>query len=685
MALERITSIFENDNEGIYKILFGPGVDDIFINPKLVVLKFEEAFFEELHRQGFDRIVFYSPHRSVFFFDTQSEELSRPGSGFEHGYHPNLTQGPLEDLQLFRPIQSTDSYQAARGMGDVFAVRMLDTILRDISNLRSAVVILQSESSLHFFEDQRTLAGLIGEWTRLPSSNPNRCYFIFSAENFIDLTEVSGNLPVPELRNAIIRNSKNTYIENSIFRINTPDVNEIQNLIRYCKKQFQYQINEQDLEILSRRMASENQKCRYWQNKLSQIQMFDLTTSRRERWFEANLDLKSVWDRLDELTGLEQVKIRVRELVAWLQLILNRQLENPQEVEFPSLHMVFSGGPGTGKTTIARMIGEIFYEIGYLRRGHLVETNAADLIAEHVGGTAIKTNLVIDSAMDGVLFIDEAYALTEMERGGFGMEAIESILMRMENDRQRFVVIAAGYPEKMDRFRKSNPGLERRFPVENVLFFEDFSVDQLNNILVGMLDKKNLVVSESIKKNLFDLVTEIWRLRDENFGNAGEIRNLVEGLDRRHASRVALNNLDVNEPLNIDDVPISYRHLLPQRTEDPSEYLKELENLVGLEDVKAYLRKLIFRLEYENLRYEANPKARFRPKLQHMVFRGNPGTGKTTIARLIGRLYKALGLLRRGHCVEVTRVDLVAGYVGQTAEKTFTEGKGSFRWGIVYR
>ena len=679
MAIERITSIFKTGQGGNFKILYGPGVDDIYVNQKLVELKFEEALFEEIRRQGYDRIVFYSPHRSVFFFDAQSESLSRPGldpGSDEQSFPRTLKPGPLEELKLFQPAQPNENANQRRGMGDVFAVRMLDTILRDESSIRSAVIILQSETSLRYFEDQRTMAGLVGEWTRLPSSNINLCFFVFSVEETSFLLEIAGQLPVPELRNAILQDVGTNGTALNIHRIPTPDKIELQNLLLRHQQRFPIQIQSQDLDTLLKRMEMENHKNRYWEDKLLEVRTFDLQTSRQMGWFIANtFSDRSVWERLDSLTGLDSVKYRVRELADWLQVLQHRQQDGIDQGEYPGLHMIFSGNPGTGKTTVARMFAEILYEIGYLKRGHLVEARASDLIAEHIGGTAVKTNAIIDTAMDGVLFIDEAYALSEDERGGFGLEALEILLQRMENDRHRFVVIAAGYPEKMNRFRKANPGLERRFPEENLLYFDDFSSEELIKILSDMLERRNIKVSDLFRPALVDLVHEIWKRRDENFGNAGEIRNLVEALDRRRASRIAAQELDPQAPLVAQDVPPAYQHLLPRKMPQPELLLTELDELVGLSEVKDFLRKLVLRLEYENLRYKTNTGSLNRPRQQHMVFHGNPGTGKTTVARLVGRLYHAMGLLRRGHCVEVTRVDLVAGYVGQTAQKTMDKVK----------
>jgi SpoVK/Ycf46/Vps4 family AAA+-type ATPase len=681
MSIKRVASIFSNSPGERFKILYGPGVDDIFYSKKIIELKFEEALYEELIRQGFDRIVFFSPHRSIFFFDSQSELLSLPDHNHQIINHKSrssdnvkqLYAGPLNDIKIFKTSLSKDiTFQG--GISDPFAVRVLDKIIREEGNVRSAIIILQAETTFRYFEDQRTFAGLVGDWTKLPSSNHNVCFFVFSVENYEHLIDVAGTIPIPELRNPILKMESDFNKLPHINFITTPDEQEIHSLVEHYHRISQIKIELNDFEILCHRMAAEKHKNRYWLALLEEIPVFDLATSREKAWFSAHLDSDiNVWQKLDQLVGLEQVKNRIRELTNWLNILQQRKQNGNGKVEFPSLHMIFSGNPGTGKTTVARLFGEILFEIGLLQRGHLIEARSSDLIADHIGGTALKTNRIIDRALDGVLFIDEAYMLSDEGIHGFGQEAIDTILARMENDRSRLVIICAGYPDLMDQFRRSNPGLERRFPQENIIFFDDFNKEQLEMIFDQLISEKGLSTSHSFHQTIIYLISELYARRDKNFGNAGEIRNLVESLDRLRASRIALTGIDQSHPLELEDIPPSYSHLLPQKKLNHEQIFLELDALVGLQEVKNYIQNMVYRLEFDSLRYASNNQNSSRPKLQHMVFLGNPGTGKTTVARLVGNIYQSLGLLRRGHCIEVTRVDLVAGYVGQTAQKTMVK------------
>jgi len=252
---------------------------------------------------------------------------------------------------------------------------------------------------------------------------------------------------------------------------------------------------------------------------------------------EPERSLEECLGELNRLVGLDSIKKEVEKLVSYITIRKARE-EHSLRVLGMSLHMVFAGNPGTGKTTVGRIVGRIFKALGVLEKGHLVETDRLGLVGQFVGHTAKKTDEVVRSALDGVLFIDEAYALLGGGENDFGQEAIDTLVKRMEDYRERLVVIVAGYPDEMDEFIESNPGLHSRF---NLHFdFEDYSGEQLLGIMRILCEKNQYQLAADAEVYLARLLADQVEAAGQGFGNGRHVRNLFESAVRAQAVRLAM-------------------------------------------------------------------------------------------------------------------------------------------------
>jgi SpoVK/Ycf46/Vps4 family AAA+-type ATPase len=381
---------------------------------------------------------------------------------------------------------------------------------------------------------------------------------------------------------------------------------------------------------------------------------------------------------LDSMIGLAAVKEQVRSIAASIEAARRRALAGYQ-TEKPMRHFVFVGPPGTGKTAVARVIAKIFYAFGLLETPAVTEAHRADLIGEYLGATAIKTNELIDSALGGVLFIDEAYGLVNEGDGQsdrFGQEAVQALLKRAEDDRDALVIILAGYDKQMEDFLATNPGLASRFATR--VKFPGYSPAELFSLAESTMEHRGDRLDPDGRPALWRMFEDVGRRRiGDDLGNGRFVRSLVEkagqARDVRVMSGAAEPSADDLVIMRSADLQRAYTELTARLrgygdTPTVESALAELDELIGLEPVKRQVREIAAQLRVARLRDQQGLASQ--PPARHFVFTGPPGTGKTTVARILGRIFAALGLLARPAVVEAHRADLVGEHLGATAIKT---------------
>ncbi|MFE4368938.1 AAA family ATPase [Streptomyces sp. NPDC056835] len=689
-----------------FTVLYGPGVDDTFIGTDYRERDLDASLWHLLRAESCAYVAYSSQRRPLYFLDPDSEERSRPagraraaaparpsagpagpaghagsaGSTGEAGSagpglmrHPRL-RGPLGRLVVRPPAEARNAGPAGerttapaepgppRTLSDPFTVMTLSGYLANPPR-RTAVVFTDAESTLRHTDATRPLNTFFGDWAR-HGDYDHPVVLVFARATFDACVEYVESLSgYPGLVARLRRRGAPSA------RIGYPDEAELHRLVQRLRLRHGLRIaNWRELDTVVRAMAAQPLTVKNWRSHL--LSLGDTPFSRKELaergWLprsagpgtgtSADRDTRSAEERLADLPGLEPVKKHLEEMrrrVVSERLLRARGRGTGAATASP--HMLFAGPPGTGKTTVARLVGEMYRELGVLSKGHVVEARLDDMIAGYVGQTAARANAVMDEAMNGVLFLDEVHGLNS-ENGGFDRDVLKPLITRLENDRDRLVVIAAGYPHMIDEFLASDLGLPRRFG--HRITFPDYPPDVLHTILLGNLEASGLIWDKTLAGQLLQVVTELHATRRPDFGNAGTMRELSSRIFTAWAARVGE---DIDQPLSIEDLPEDCRP--PAPPPDDGTLLSGLDDMVGLASVREAITALADRIRLRQAR------GRDLPAPPHLLFSGPPGTGKTSVARDVGTMLRGLGLLRQGHVVEVTRVDLVGEYVGTTAPR----------------
>lgn len=380
--------------------------------------------------------------------------------------------------------------------------------------------------------------------------------------------------------------------------------------------------------------------------KDEKITASDLPEIKQDSALDENLE------KLNRLVGLAEVKYRVKEITKYLEF--QRKIGEEKAV---NLNMIFKGEAGTGKTTVAKILADLLYGMGAIKSNKVIEVSGKDLIGEHLGQTAPKTQKVIDSALDGVLFIDEAQTImTSKGSADYPAECIATLCNNIDVYKDRLVIIFAGYTKEMNTFKTKNQGLASRIGFE--VEFEEFTLDELTEIFKLKLEDKGF----SLENGAIDKVRNIIQKAKiaKNFGNARYIDTLFEKIVLTHAMEATDETLKVIT--NDDVVRMEKTILAKERTVE--DVLKDLNSLIGLKEIKDVIGGFVSVLEFNKKIDHQNDFN------MHMIFKGNAGTGKTTVARLIADIYYSLGYIKKNKVTEVQSQDMIGEWLGQTGPKT---------------
>ena len=530
-----------------------------------------------------------------------------------------------------------EAYSLARGKEDVYGVEAVDTLVKYMEDYRDNLVVIlagYSDEMENFLNINSGLRSRFNYYISFPD---------YTADELLKIAEViiesKGYKIDPACKKLLLDFFENQQIPG---KNDSGNGRLVRNTVEKAITNHSQRLSElQDKEKISSQMTILNAEDFDFGKK----EIFDLE------------------NELDNIIGLENVKQLIRNIDLQLRVNMQRKAAGFKTSSQQSLNMVFIGNPGTGKTHVARTVARMLKELGFLKRGQFIETDRSGLVSEYVGKTAQKTKELFNSALGGVLFIDEAYSLSSAN--AFDKEALDTLIKLIEDHAGSIVVILAGYKKEMRDFMKNNPGLQSRFNI--IMDFPDYSIDELYSILNLQAKSRGFFIDPSaeaeIKTNLDKEVK-----KDEYSGNGRLARNVLEAAIRKQTERLATaENYSKEELITLR--ASDFGQVTNKKTPERFDLEQSMAAVIGLAPVKDYFRSLAALIKLNKAREELGIVSETNQTL-HMIFTGNPGTGKTMMARILGDLLFEMGMLSGNNFIETDRAGLVAGYVGQTAIKT---------------
>lgn len=644
---------------------------DSFVSDTGAKTGIEHLLTKELKESGFDAVVFFDAVNRPHCYDQDSYYVLRYATVPQHRAEPAAAPaghtisaaGPMgrrrsQPAKEERPAMQTDMESNRWNMGRMTLPAAWDQINHMLSDGKARVaVVFSNMHSLQFSFPEASLQIL----QQLPSNPKHSIAVYMFRDSMYENMAADGCPQWNTFYKSILQpcmHAASGSCGDHVILIGAPNAAEIRNLLLYMRREKLVYVRPFEIKSIAERFAAAcaEDKCRLEMLYLRIRRYFEehpeemLSMENADRVF-GRPNRKTAEERIQDMIGLEQIK---KDIGSWSAMMAKRNAgktrmsqQNSSRIARPPqavvtghvLNQALIGNPGTGKSVVAKLHGQICYELGLLPKGHTIEVNGGTLVSDHVGGTARNVHEQIMLAMGGVLFIDEAYALMTSD---FGEEAIDQLTADTSKYAGQLAVVIAGYPKQMDALlygTDTNVGFARRFPT--VYRLEDYTPEQLQRIFMQMMEKDmdHISVSDELKPKLENFFENFYAGRGKSWGNAGEAENLLADMKRQCARRQPNAGQFV---LTSDDIPERLKGCLLPRLHSIKEALRQIDTMIGLKNVKTFLRQ-----RYLDIMWDAIDRTP-----GNYIFSGPPGAGKTHVARMLAGILHLLGILRRNVVVE---------------------------------